>query len=60
MNENVRRFISTNKNSGVRWKIDGCLFNDLECIPNEVMEKCVHSWMVNQAEGIIEISTGYH
>ena len=60
MNEKVREFISTNRNSGVRWKIDGHLFNNLEYIPNDMLEKYVYSWMVNQVEGIIEISTEYH
>ena len=60
MNEKVRGFISANRNSGVRWKIDRCLFNDLEYIPNDMLEKYVFSWLVNQTEGIIEISTEYH
>lgn len=60
MNEKVRGFILTNKNSGVKWKIDGCVFDNIEYIPNDVLEKYVFSWTVNQWEGIIEISTEYH
>lgn len=29
MNEKVRGFILTNKNSGVKWKIDGCVFDNI-------------------------------
>lgn len=60
MNEKVRGFILTNKNAGVKWKIDGYLFNSLEDVPNYLLEKYVFSWTVNQVEGIIEISTEYH
>lgn len=60
MKEKVRKFILTNKNSGVKWKIDGCLFDDIRYIPNDLLEKYVFSWTVNQCEGIIEILTKYH
>lgn len=60
MNEKVRGFILTNKNTGVKWKIDGYSFNSLEDVPNDLLEKYVFSWTVNQWEGIIEISTEYH
>lgn len=60
MNEKVRGFIFTNKNSEVKWKIDECMFNDSDCIPNDLLDKYVFSWLVNQLEGIIEISTEYN
>lgn len=60
MNTTVKEFVLSNKNNGVKWKIDGVLFSDKEYIPPYMMEKCVFDWLVNQWEGIIEITTEYH
>lgn len=59
MNEKVRGFILTNENVEVRWKIDGYSFNSIADIPNDLLEKYVFSWMVNQGDGIVEIFTEY-
>lgn len=60
MNVTVKEFILTNKNSNVKWKIDGNIFTNVGLIPNDLFEKHVFDWTVNQLEGIIEIKTEYH
>lgn len=60
MNTKVREFILTNKNNGVKWKIDGEKFTSYFSIPEYLLEKYVFDWSVNQWEGIIEITTEYH
>jgi len=56
---NVRNFIEMNKNTSVKWKIDGRLFQEVYAIPDDLLNKYVSDWMVNQWEGIIEITTKY-
>lgn len=61
MNAKVREFILTNQNRGVKWKIDGTIFEDgYMFIPEYLLEKYVFDWTVNQWEGIIEITTECH
>lgn len=61
MNAKVREFMLTNKNNGVKWKIDGTMFEDgYMFIPEYLLEKYVFDWVVNQWEGIIEITTECH
>lgn len=60
MNVTVKEFILTNKNRNVKWKIDGMLFESKYVIPDNLFEKHVFDWTVNQKEGIIEIKTEYH
>lgn len=60
MNAKVREFIFTNKNNGVKWKIDGEMFVNKNFIPEYLFEKYVFDWTVNLWEGIIEITTEYH
>ena len=60
MNATVKQFILTNKNNGVKWKIDGMLFDNKDFIPTDLLEKYVFDWIVNQWEGVIEIVTEYH
>lgn len=57
MNVTVDEFISANQNKGVKWKIDGELFTPNKFIPDNLLEKYVVTWTVNQWEGIIEIMT---
>lgn len=59
MNAKVREFIMTNKNTGVKWKIDGEMFTANKFVPEYLLEKYVFDWTVNQWEGIIEITTEY-
>jgi len=56
---NVKNFIEMNKNTSVKWKIDGRLFQEVYAIPDDLLNKYVSDWMVNQWEGIIEITTKY-
>ena len=60
MNATVKEFIITNKNSGVKWKIDRMLFDSKNFVPTDILDKYVFDWTVNQWEGIIEITTKYH
>lgn len=60
MNATVKEFILTNKNTNVKWKIDGMTFLQNESIPNDLLKKYVFDWTVNQMEGIIEITTEFH
>lgn len=60
MNAKVKEFILTNKNRGVKWKIEGEIFTDINSIPKYVFEKYVFDWTVNKWAGIIEITTEYH
>ena len=60
MNAKVREFILTNKNTGVKWNIDGEMFTDSNFIPKYLLEKYVFDWTVNQWEGIILITTEYN
>lgn len=55
----VREFILTNKNTNVKWNIDGNMFLPDEDIPTDLLDSYVFSWTVNQWEGIIEIKTKY-
>ena len=57
MNTKVKEFILTNKNTGVKWRIDGMLFDEIKFVPKYVLEKYVFNWTVNQWEGIVEITT---
>lgn len=59
MNAKVKEFILTNKNTGVKWNIDGQMFTSNDSIPNYLLEKYVFDWTVNQWEGIILITTEY-
>lgn len=51
----VKDFISTNKNSNVKWKINEEIFANYDSIPKYLLEKDILNWTVNQWEGIIEI-----
>ena len=55
----VRDFISSNRNTNVKWKIDRNMFLSGEDIPTDLLDSYVFSWTVNQWEGIIEIETKY-
>ena len=56
----VKNFIEMNKNTNVKWKIDGKLFQEVYAIPDNLLNKYVSNWMVNQWEGIIEITTEFN
>lgn len=55
----IKEFIKKNKNSNVKWKIDGSMFINAELIPDDLLQKHILNWIVNQWEGIIEINTEY-
>ena len=57
MNVKIKEFISTNKNTGVTWNIDGQMFTGNNFIPSHLLEKYVIDWTVNQWRGIIIITT---
>ena len=53
----VKEFIDSNYNKNVKWKINDVLFTKNKFIPNDILEKYIIQWKVNQGEGIIEIIT---
>lgn len=53
----VKEFILSNKNTNVKWNVDGEMFTDIEQIPKYIMEKYLYEWTVNQWEGIILLMT---
>ena len=57
MNVTVRDFINSNGNTNVKWKIDGEIYHANKFVPDELFEKYVNDWTVNQWEGVIEITT---
>jgi len=53
----VRTFLETCKNTGVKWYIDGVEYTNCKLIPEDVLQKHLYEWKVNQWEGIINILT---
>ena len=57
MNIPVEYFIEKNKNNGIKWKIDGKIFESIESIPAMILQRYIVTWVINQWEGIVEITT---
>lgn len=53
----IKDFVLSNKNTDVKWNIDGENFTKAEFIPPYIMDKYLYEWTVNQWEGIILIQT---
>ena len=53
----LQHFILSNKNTNIKWKIDGVLYTNISDIPIKILEKHVYEWLINQWEGYIQIIT---
>ena len=51
----VEELIFNNRNTGVRWEINGEIFTRSH-IPEDLLDKDILEWVVNQWEGIIKIT----
>lgn len=60
MNIKVKELVLINNNPIILWKIDGCLFEEVNYIPEYLLEKNVFDWRVDLWNGIVIITTEYH
>lgn len=57
MDGTVRSFIESNNNDFINWRIDGVFIGVNEVFPNDLMNRHICSWKINNNERSVEIIT---